>query len=83
MFFIPWLLMLFLQFKRLLSVLSLSSKIWPVKDEFMKFAADIFAKIVRILECDSSVHVTAEKQSVWVTLQNCKLCHYLYPFVCM
>ena len=48
----------------------------------MKFAADIFSEN-STREYLDVIHVTAERQSVWVTLQNCKLCHYLYPFVCM
>ena len=53
--------MLFLQFKRLLWVLSLSQKLWPVKDEFLKFAADIFAKL-SMREYLNVIHVTVEKQ---------------------
>ena len=39
----------------------------------MKFAADIFSEN-STRESLNVIHVTAEKQSVRVTLQNCKLC---------
>ena len=43
-------------------VLLLSPKLWPVKDEFLKFAADILAKL-SVLEYLNVIHVTVEKQS--------------------
>ena len=44
-------------------MLSLSPKLWPVKDEFLKFATDIFRETELARKYLNVIHVTVEKQS--------------------